>query len=131
MLSPIKIAGIVFAVLVLIVIVAIAIPKPAPPPPQTPVIPVPPAGSTPPPGTGTGTSTGTGRVFSVGSMTPVTTTTWRADMRCGSNYGGAKCKPGYCCSKYGWCGAPGSIHCTAGTNWATYNGTGAVVIQPA
>eukprot|EP00798_Chlamydomonas_sp_ICE-L_P003066 gene3066-13085_t len=35
----------------------------------------------------------------------------RSDAACGPNNNGASCKPGFCCSKWGWCGSS-SNHCS-------------------
>ncbi len=52
----------------------------------------------------------------------------RDDHRCGYKFDNAKCGPGRCCSKGGWCGDAGQPHCTTRINLPGYNGVGAVVV---
>ena len=56
-----------------------------------------------------------GNVKSINNKNPPapTVTAPRADSRCGPQFNNARCGVKYCCSTSGWCGGPGSDHCTA------------------
>ena len=55
----------------------------------------------------------------------------RADWQCGPNVNNARCQSNQCCSTSGWCGGPGSAHCTYAKRSDTlYDGSKLSVTAP-
>lgn len=76
---------------------------------STPTVNVSSASSTPVVNVSSAIST-TASSSSSSSSTAKPTQYWRSDGKCGPSYGNAPCKPGQCCSQWGFCGTT-SKHC--------------------